>query len=249
MTRTSLVLAALLLAAPAFAQTNVAGDWNFTIVSPQGTNTMKVNLKQDGEKVSGVIKGQAGELPMTGTLTGNDLKLGFAVPFQGQSLEIGLTGKIEGSAIAGTADFGGFAQGEFSAKRPDAAETTTAAATTMETAATTTAPSTATTTTAGGITGKWDVTLKTPGGEFPATATLAEEGGKLTGTLGSQMGEAPVTGTLEGKALKLTLVAKTPQGDMTIEMTGDIDGDSIVNGKAEIAGMGQMEWTAKRIKP
>jgi len=248
MTRTGLVLAALLLAAPAFAQPNVAGDWNFTIVSPQGTNTMKVNLKQDGEKVSGVIKGQAGELPMTGTLIGNDLKLGFAVPFQGQSLEIGLAGKIEGAAIAGTADFGGFAQGEFSAKRPDA-ETTTAAPTTTETpAATSTTPPTATTTTPGGISGKWDVTLKTPGGEFPASATLAEEGGKLTGTLGSQMGEAPVTGTIDGKAFKLTLIAKTPQGDMTIEMSGEVDGDSIVNGKAEIAGMGQMEWTAKRVK-
>ena len=244
MTRTGLVLAALLLAAPAFAQTNVAGDWNFTIVSPQGTNTMKVNLKQDGEKVSGVIKGQAGELPMTGTLTGNDLKLGFAVPFQGQSLEIGLAGKVEGSAIAGTADFGGFAQGEFSAKRPDAAETTTAPPATTST----TEAAAAATTTAGGITGKWDVTLKTPGGDFPATANLAEDGGKLTGTLGSQMGEAPVTGTIEGKVLKLTLVAKTPQGDMTVDMSGEIDGDSIVNGKAEIAGMGQMEWTAKRMK-
>ena len=99
------------------------------------------------------------------------------------------------------------------------------------------------------MTGKWDVTLKTPGGEFPATATLTEDGGKLTGTFGSQMGEAPVTGTVEGKTFKLTLLAKTPQGDMTVEMSGEVDGDSIVNGKAEIAGMGQMEWTAKRAKP
>ena len=36
---------------------------------------------------------------------------------------------------------------------------------------------------------------------------------------------------------------------MTVVLTGDLDGDSIVNGKAEVAGMGQMEWTAKRIKP
>jgi len=250
MTRASFVLAALLLSAPAFAQTNVAGDWNFTIVSPQGSNTMKVNLKQDGEKVLGVIKGPAGELPMTGTLTGSDLKLGFAVPFQGQSLEIALAGKVEGASIAGTADFGGFAQGEFSAKRAEdtAASTTTTPPTTTSEATTPATP--ATTTTTGGITGKWDVTLKTPGGDFPATATLTEgEPGKLTGTFGSQMGEAPVTGTLEGKLLKLTMVAKTPQGDLTVEMSGDVDGDSIVNGKAEVTGMGQMEWSAKRIKP
>ena len=81
------------------------------------------------------------------------------------------------------------------------------------------------------------------------SASLTDEGGKLTGTFASQMGEVPITGTLEGKALKISMVAKTPQGDMSVEMTGDLDGDSIVNGKAEIAGMGQMEWTAKRAKP
>ena len=245
MIRASLVLAALLTASPSFAQTNVAGDWNFTMVSPQGTNTTKVTLKQDGEKVSGAFKGQAGELPLDGTLTGDDVKLTFTVQFQGQSLPITLTGKVAGATITGKADYGGFAEGEFTAKRAEE----TAAATTTAPAATTTEPATATTTTAGGMTGKWDVTLKTPGGEFPATATFTEDGGKLTGTFGSQMGEAPVTGTVEGKTFKLTLLAKTPQGDMTVELSGEVDGDSIVNGKAEIAGMGQMEWTAKRAKP
>jgi len=55
-------------------------------------------------------------------------------------------------------------------------------------------------------------------------------------------------GTIDGKALKLTVEAQTPQGAMTVIMTGDIDGDAILNGKAEIAGMGQMQWTAKRAK-
>jgi len=35
------------------------------------------------------------------------------------------------------------------------------------------------------------------------------------------MGEVPVTGTVEGKAMKLTLVAQTPQGNMTVMMTGE----------------------------
>ena len=62
------------------------------------------------------------------------------------------------------------------------------------------------------------------------------------------MGEVPVTGTITGNAVKIEMTAQTPQGAMTVVMTGDVDGDSIVNGKAEIAGMGQMEWTAKRAK-
>ena len=90
--------------------------------------------------------------------------------------------------------------------------------------------------------------MKTPAGDMPANATLSEDNGKLSGTFGSQLGEVPVSGTAEGKALKLTLVAQTPQGDMTVTMTGDLDGDNIVNGKAEVSGLGQMEWSAKRIK-
>jgi hypothetical protein len=90
--------------------------------------------------------------------------------------------------------------------------------------------------------------MKTPAGDMPANATLSDDNGKLSGTFGSQLGEVPVSGTAEGKMLKLTLVAQTPQGEMTVIMTGDLDGDNIVNGKAEVSGLGQMEWSAKRIK-
>ena len=54
MSRTAFAaLLVALLAAPAAAQINLTGDWDMTIESPQGTNTVKVTLTQDGEKVSG----------------------------------------------------------------------------------------------------------------------------------------------------------------------------------------------------
>src|SRR5262249_49864185 len=152
-------------------------------------------------------------------------------------LEITMTGKVKESTIEGKAEFGGFGEGDWTAKRSaDAAAAPSAPATTTAAAGSTSA----TTTTAGGIGGKWDVTIKTPGGDFPATATLTDDGGKLSGTFGSQMGEVPVTGSLEGNTIKLTMVAQTPQGAMNVAMTGDLDGDAIVNGKADVAGMGQM---------
>ncbi|HEY6213310.1 MAG TPA: hypothetical protein VIW45_13555, partial [Vicinamibacterales bacterium] len=123
-------------------------------------------------------------------------------------------------------------------------ETTTAATTTAAPAATSATPTEAA---AANPAGKWDVTFKTPQGDFPGTATISVDGDKLTGTFGSQMGEAPVSGTMTGKTVKLKLQAQTPQGEMQVEMTGDIDGDTIVNGKADVMGM-QLDWTAKRIK-
>ena len=239
--RLAVLALVLLAAAPAFAQTTIAGDWDMTINSPQGSNTVKVTFKQDGEKVDGLFKSPQGELPFTGTLTGDELKFTFSIPFQGQPLEIAITGKVEAAAMTGKANFGGMAEGDWTAKR---AETTTGVAATPAPSA---APSTAASG-GGGLAGKWDVTFITPGGEFPANATFTEEGGKISGTFGSQMGEAPITGTVDGHTFKLTMTAQTPQGSMDVALTGEVDGDAI-KGKAEIAGMGQMEWSAKRSKP
>jgi hypothetical protein len=235
-------------AQPAPTPPSVTGDWDVTVQSPQGVTNVLVTLKQDGEKLDGLFKSPLGELPFSGTLTGNEMKFNFMFPVDGQPLAITMTGKVEGDAITGKADFGGFAEGDWSAKRAAPGAAAAAPAVTPATSATST--TTSSTTTAGvGYTGKWDVVVKTPAGDFPATANLTDEGGKLSGTFASQMGEVPVTGVVEGKSVKLTMNAQTPNGNMTVVLTGDLDGDSIVNGKADIEGMGQMEWTAKRIKP
>ena len=244
--KSTLLALTLLTASPVFAQTNITGDWDVTVVSPQGPNTTPVTFKQEGDKVSGMFKSPQGTLPFdSGKITGNDLTFTFTISFQGNSLPITLTGKVDGASMAGAADFGGFAQGEWSAKRSDTT-TTTSSATTMTTTTTTT--TTTKVTTGVGFGGKWDVMLKTPAGDMPANATLSDSNGKVTGTFSSQVGEVPVSGTVEGKALKLTFVAQTPNGDMTVNMTGDLDGDNIVNGQAEVAGLGAMEWSAKRVK-
>jgi len=245
--KSTLLALSLLVASPVFAQTDINGDWDVTVTSPQGTNTTPVTFKQEGGKVSGMFKSPQGTLPFEGgTMTGSDLKFTFTLNAQGMELPITLTGKVDGATIAGKADFGGFAEGDWSAKRSGAGAP--AAATAAPAVAPAAASAATTAVTGAGFSGKWDVMLKTPAGDMPANATLTDDNGKLSGTFGSQLGEVPLAGTAEGKALKLTIVAQTPQGDMTVTMTGDLDGDNIVNGKAEIAGLGQMEWSAKRIK-
>ena len=245
--KSTLLALSLLTASPVFAQTNITGDWDVTVTSPQGTNTTPVTFKQEGAKVSGMFKAPQGTLPFeNGSVTGDDLKFTFTINAQGMELPITLTGKITGDTIAGKADFGGFAEGDWTAKRASATADAAPATTTTAPATTTTAPAAASST--GGAGGKWDVLLVTPGGEFPATASLTDTAGKITGTFASQMGEVAVTGTVEGKALKMTMVAQTPQGEMTVVLTGDVDGDTIVNGQADVPGVGAMPWSAKRVK-
>ena len=57
-TRAGIGLLAVLLFVPglASAQTTVAGNWDVTINSPQGASTSLVTFKQDGDKVSGILK-------------------------------------------------------------------------------------------------------------------------------------------------------------------------------------------------
>lgn len=244
----SLLAFSLLTARPAHAQTSIAGDWDVTIQSAQGTNSMLVTFKQDGDKISGLLKSPMGELPFQGgTLTGNDLKFDFSIAVQGQPLQITMTGKVDGPSMAGKAQFGAFGEGDWTAKRVE----TSAAASPPPSAA---APTHAETpggaaASALGLNGKWDVTVKTQAGDLPVTAELTVVDGKVTGTIAGPSGPVDVSGTFDGNTLKLAFTAKTPQGDIPVSMSGDLNGDSIVNGKAEFGGMGQGEWTARRSRP
>src|SRR5262249_21838270 len=155
-------------------------------------------------KVKGLFKTQMGELPFEGTLTGSDLKFTYTLPFQGQMIDITMTGKVDGDSIAGKANFGGMAEGDWTAKRAAAASAAAAAPAAAAPAAAAKS---------GGIAGQWTVSFQTPQGEFPANATLKDEGaGKLSGSIASQMGETPVTGTIEGKSVKILMTSQTPQG-------------------------------------
>lgn len=243
MSRTAFAaLLVALLAAPAAAQINLTGDWDMTIQSPQGTNTVKVTLTQDGETVSGRVQSQIGELPVTGALTGDDLKIALTLPIQGQSIDIVMTGKVEGPTLAGKVQFGDFGEGDWTATRAEAASPTTPTTAFPTTSAAAAKPAGA----PDGASGEWDFTFKTPNGDVQATATINQDGGKLSGTLSSQMGQAPFTGTLEGTSLRVTSNVITPRGTLPIKMKGNIEGNAIANGKAKIKGVGKMKWTAKR---
>src|SRR5215510_16507813 len=112
-----LILFAMMFSIPVLGQGGAAGTWDVTLNSPQGTFNLQFNLKQDGEKVSGTLKGQRGELPVEGTIKGKEVTLKWTTKYQDNDLPITLTGTLDGSTMKGSADYGGFAQGDFSAKR------------------------------------------------------------------------------------------------------------------------------------
>jgi len=232
-----MTLLGLVVAIPAFAQTNLTGDWEATLNTPQGPRSAKLTFKQDGDKLTGTIDGLVGLVPLQGTMTGSDLKFSWTVDAGGQIVTIKMVGKMEGSSIAGNATFGDLGDGTWTAKRVDAAATSVAPAPGASAFA------------AGDAAGKWAITLKTSGGVFPSSATLTQDGDKLSGTFTGPAGDVPVTGTSSGKSLTLSFKVDTPQGVLSLTLTGDVDGDTIANGKADFGAMGPGEWIATRAKP
>ena len=121
---TALVAALALTVVPVFAQNapkdkaiDVTGTWDSTVESPQGAMTSVATYKQQGETLTGTHVGQIGEVALKGTVKGNQIVYTIAIDMQGQQLTITYTGKIDGDAIAGKAEFGGMGEATWTAKR------------------------------------------------------------------------------------------------------------------------------------
>lgn len=95
------------------------------------------------------------------------------------------------------------------------------------------------------VDGSWDLSAPGRGGNMTTqTLTLQQDGTKLTGSLKSQRGENPITGTIMGNNIAFSVSINTPNGDMKIEYTGTVTGDSM-KGTRTVNG-NSADWTAKR---
>ena len=215
---------------------NAAGTWDAALTSPQGTFNVKLILKQDGEKLSGVVKGERGETPVEGTLIGKDIKLKYTIKFQDNDMVIVLAGALDGASIKGSADYGGLADGDFNAKRASDAGPAD------------TKPPASTTTTGDktDISGAWAFQVQTAAGAGSPTFTFKQDGEKLTGQYKGAFGEAPLTGTVKGKKVDFLVKVEAQGQQMTITYTGTVEKDGSMKGTAEMGEVGSATWTGKR---
>ena len=213
--RSLLILFAIMYSIPVLGQSGgAAGTWDATLNSPQGTFNLQFILKQDGEKLTGSAKSPRGEVPLEGTLKGKDITLKWTTKFQDNDLPITLTGALDGSTMKGTADYGGFAQGDFSAKRgSDSA------------APGPSSPAPAAPADKTDITGAWAFQVETPAGSGSPTFTFKQEGEKLTGQYKGQFGEAPLTGSVKENKIDFSIKFQAEGQERTIKYTGTVEKD------------------------
>jgi hypothetical protein len=93
------------VAVPA-ARADLAGNWLLTFNTPNGAIDATAALKVDGEKLTGSMKGEAGETPLTGSVKGDTFTIAFEVQTPNGNFSVTMQGQQEGDAIKGTFDFG-----------------------------------------------------------------------------------------------------------------------------------------------
>lgn len=235
------ILAIAMLAAPSvlFAQAStLTGVWDVSLETPQGAQSIEATLKQDGEAVTGNISSPLGVVNLKGKMVGDTLNIAYSLEVQGNSLDITMTGKLAGDAMAGTVSISGLGEVPWKAKRKAGAAASSAPAAAAALPGGTSA------------TGKWNIALKMPQGEFPVSAAFTQDGEKVTGTISlptNPAGTIPVTGKMIGSAIALEFNVETPQGDMPVTMKGDL-GPAGFAGKASLGPLGEADWTGTRVQ-
>jgi hypothetical protein len=194
-------------------------------------------IKQEGDKLTAVIKGQRGERPLDSvTVKGNEITMTMTINAQGQDLQVTYKGTIEKDSMKGTADFGGFAEGSWSAvphKEGAAAPPAPSGSTPPPTAA------------AANISGTWNFTVDTPAGTGSPVFTFKQDGENLTGTYKGQFGEKNVAGTVKGGDVTFSMKVSYEGQDMEITYMGKVEGNSM-KGTAKLGNLGEATWTAKK---
>jgi hypothetical protein len=124
-TRTAVAVAAVLsiavgLAAqdkPAAKPADVAGTWDLSVSSPNGTGSRVLKMRQDGEKLTGEIESSMSSGKVAGSVTGNAIAFTATVGMETGTFEIRYTGKVDADKMSGDVDFGDYGRGTWSGVR------------------------------------------------------------------------------------------------------------------------------------
>jgi hypothetical protein len=121
MIRRLLVTVAMSLSAlTTVAAQGITGEWDASMNTPGGTRTFRIQFKQDGEKLSGVVKREAGDSPLEGTVTGSTVKFAYTISYGGNPILMSMTATLAGDEMKGQVDIASQMQEAFSAKRAPA---------------------------------------------------------------------------------------------------------------------------------
>ena len=112
----AILVAALLLVSTvaAFADHHLTGKWVLDVKLGDGQGGQAtLDLKEEGEKITGTYNGALGSIPLTGTVKGDQVE----ITVSSDAGTISYKGKVTGDAMEGTCSYGQLGEGTFTGKR------------------------------------------------------------------------------------------------------------------------------------
>ena len=221
----------LLNSAALAADSNPVGTWNSSFTTQQGQKMESaLKIKQDGDKLSGVVTGRNGnEMPVEDVkMTGNELSFKLVRERNGEKFTTKVVAKLSGDTLKGKLDsnWGGEDRTyDWEASRvKDAADATGA--------------------------WKYSIDLET-GSTMNLVLDLKQEGDKVTGKVKVGEFEIPIAeGKVSGDTVAFIIPVDTGDTKFTSKYNGTLSGDTL-KGKIESDWGGEnhkYDWNATRTK-
>ena len=224
------VLLSLTLLAAQSAPPDVSGAWKWNLQRSGGDSIeILMKLKQDSNKLSGVISGPEGnEVEIRDGKIADDGKLAFFIVLErdGDSMKINFDGKAAGDTITGNTKYinpqGEEREREWVAKRQV------------------------------NLSGNWKSSFKRQDGTAMETPlTLRQEGEKLMGKTTSRNGDeiSIQDGKVQGTEVSFRIIRERDGRNITARYRGKIENDRSIKGYVESDWSGEfrrMDWEATR---
>ncbi len=98
------------------------------------------------------------------------------------------------------------------------------------------------------VTGVWQLDLDTQTGEQTWTVTFEQKGSTLGGEIDMHDGEGtlPVEGSVDGNTIEFVFIVPDLDGDMPINLSGEVDGVTITGDEGHFVWYGSGNWTGTK---
>ncbi|NBO65588.1 MAG: hypothetical protein EBU88_12240 [Acidobacteria bacterium] len=96
------------------------------------------------------------------------------------------------------------------------------------------------------ISGKWEISMNTPGGVRTYNATFRLDGERLAGEIERSTGNVELKGTVKGAAIEFAYTINYQGNPVEVSMAGRVDGGT-AGGTVSFNGNPAEEWSARRL--
>ena len=119
----ALAFSAVFTCSNVLAQTSLTGEWAIALTTPQGHSEYTMYITQEGPRLTGHLTSEYGEVPVRGSVNGDEVKLSWSIADGGKTLDVTVTATAKGDKLTGTARLGTIGEGPFTGERTGDGET------------------------------------------------------------------------------------------------------------------------------